>query len=69
MAKKKGGKKMQDVAEPEVKTKPVRLDLEPDEHRLLRMSAARAGRSMAAHARAVLVKMLEEEVKRGEIKP
>ncbi len=39
-------------------TKPVRVDLAPDEHRLLRLAAADAEMSMAAFARLMLVRAL-----------
>ena len=51
---KKTEKKMPATAEP--KTKPVRLDLTLDVHRLLRVAAAKADKSMAAYARDVLVR-------------
>lgn len=45
------------AAEP--KLKPVRLDLTPEEHKLLRVQAALADMSMAAFARKALVEALK----------
>jgi len=56
MARKKAGTKMPATAE--VKTKPVRVDLTPEDHHLLRKRAADANMSMAAFARMVLIKLL-----------
>lgn len=59
MARKaKGTKPMQTAAEP--KTKPVRLDLTPEDHRLLRIEAAKADSSMASFARDVLLEALRK---------
>jgi predicted HicB family RNase H-like nuclease len=55
-------KKMPATAEP--KTKPVRLDLQPDAHRLLRLVAASEGMSMAAYARDVVERHVREEAER-----
>lgn len=44
----------------ETKTKPVRLDLEPELHRMLRVVAAEAGKPMAVFAR----ELVEETVRR-----
>lgn len=57
MARKKVEDKMPATAEPKVK--PVRLDLTPEDHHLLRKKAADANMSMAAYARAMLVKILK----------
>lgn len=43
----------------ETKVKPVRLDLSPEDHKLLRIEAAKADMSMAAFARQVLVNALK----------
>jgi predicted DNA-binding protein len=53
MARKKPEKpKVPAIAEP--KTKPVRLDLEPDLHQMLRVVAAEQGKPMAVFAREVV---------------
>lgn len=49
---KKGHQKM--PAATEAKTKPVRLDLDPDVHQMLRVVAAEAGKPMAVFAREVV---------------
>jgi plasmid stability protein len=49
-------------------TKPVRLDLPADVHRLLRLVAAHADQSMASYAREILAKTLREEAKRRGLK-
>jgi hypothetical protein len=56
MARKKVEVKMSATAE--VKVKPVRLDLTPEDHHLLRKKAADANMSMAAYARMMIVKIL-----------
>ena len=48
--------KMPAAAEPEVKTKPVRLDLDPEIHRKLRVVAAEQGKTMAVFAREAVEK-------------
>jgi plasmid stability protein len=58
---------MQTATEPA--TKPVRLDLPADVHRLLRLVAAHADQSMASYAREVLGNALRDEAKRKGIKP
>ena len=68
MARKTAGKKPM-PATAEVETKPVRLDLPPDVHRLLRLVSADDGISMAAYARKQLAAHLREEAKRRGIKP
>ena len=50
MATKRSTKKMPATVEPETKTKPVRVDLEPAIHKALRMKAAAQDMSMAALA-------------------
>ncbi len=50
-------------------TRPVRLDLAPDVHRILRLVAADDDVSMAAYARSQLEKLLREEARRRGIKP
>ncbi len=54
--------------EPKVDSKPVRLDLPADVHRLLRLVAADEGVSMAAYARTAVEQHLRDEVKRRGIK-
>lgn len=44
-------------------TKPVRLDLPGDVHRLLRKVAAEHGKSMASHARDIVEKAIRQEAK------
>jgi predicted HicB family RNase H-like nuclease len=65
-AKKKGKKDMLAAVEPTLK--PVRLDLSPEVHRMLRLVAAHEDVSMAAFARDSLEALLREEVKRRGIK-
>lgn len=64
-AKKKEEKKVQ-ATESEVK--PVRLDLSPEVHKLLRLVAADEGVSMAAFARDNIEVLLRAEAKRRGIK-
>jgi len=52
---------MQTTAEPT--TKPVRLDLTPDVHRLLRLAAAEADKSMASYAREIIEEHLHQNEK------
>jgi plasmid stability protein len=67
MARKRAGKKdMGAAAEPALK--PVRLDLDPETHRMLRLVAATEDKSMAAFARETLERVLREEVKRKGLK-
>lgn len=47
-------KKMATIAEPEIKTKPVRVDLVPAVHKALRRKAADQDKSMAALARKII---------------
>jgi predicted HicB family RNase H-like nuclease len=68
MARKKAGKKPM-PATAEVETKPVRLDLSPEVHRLLRIVAADEDMSMASYARRYLEVHLREEAKRRGLKP
>ncbi len=49
-------------------TKPVRLDLPPDAHRLLRLVSASAEKSMASYAREALEAHLRAEAKRLGLK-
>jgi hypothetical protein len=59
MARKKSEQpKVPALAEP--KTKPVRLDLEPELHQMLRVVAAESGKPMAVFAR----ELVEETVRR-----
>lgn len=61
MAKKKiEPNPMPAVAEPETKTKPVRLDLPPDLHQMLRVVAAEQSKPMAVFARDVVEKVVRE---------
>jgi hypothetical protein len=46
------------TAEAEAKTKPVRLDLTPEIHRMLRVVAAEDGKAMASYARDELEKLV-----------
>jgi predicted HicB family RNase H-like nuclease len=61
MAKKKAAK-MPQTTEP--KTKPVRLDLPPDVHRMLRIAAAEDDVSMASLARDVVAEYLRARMKK-----
>lgn len=67
MARKKAEKKEM-PATAESQTRPVRLDLPPDVHRLLRLLAADEDVSMASYARDHLAAHLREEAKRKGIK-
>lgn len=59
MAKKKTEPKpMPAIAEP--KTKPVRLDLDPELHQMLRVVAAEQGKPMAVFARELVEKTIRE---------
>ena len=49
---------MATVAEPETKTKPVRVDLVPAVHKALRRAAAEEDKSMAALARKIICEHL-----------
>jgi hypothetical protein len=51
--------------ETETKLKPVRVDLEPAIHDVLRIEAAKARMSMASFARQALTKLLMERSKKG----
>lgn len=64
MAKKRSPKPMQVAAEP--KLMPVRVDLEPEVHDLLRLAAAKARMSMARFARETLSKVLRGETERED---
>lgn len=55
----KSEEKTEMPATAEPKLKPVRLDLSPEEHKLLRVHAALADMSMAAFARKALVEALK----------
>jgi plasmid stability protein len=50
-------------------TKPVRLDLPADVHRLLRLVSAHADQSMASYARHILASALRDDAKRKGIRP
>jgi predicted DNA-binding protein len=61
MARKKTeAQPMPATAEPETKTKPVRLDLPPDLHQMLRVVAAEQGKPMAVFAREIVEKTVRE---------
>ena len=49
---------MATIAEPETKTKPVRVDLAPAVHKALRRAAAEQDKSMAALARKIIAEHL-----------
>lgn len=68
MARKRTENAAMPAAPVEIKTKPVRLDLEPEVHRLLRLVAADEEVSMAAYARDVLERVLRDEAKKRGIK-
>ena len=67
MARKKTVKKHMSTAT-ETATKPVRLDLPPESHKLLRQVAAHSELSMASYAREFLERHLREEAKRLGLK-
>jgi len=62
MARKKEAKP---VAATEVAPKAVRLDLDPDLHRQLRIEAAKLGEPMAVVVRELVVKFLAECKRKG----
>ena len=64
--KKKEAEPMPAVAPPELK--PVRVDLSPDVHKLLRLVSADAGVSMASFARAALEQVVRVEAKNRGLK-
>ena len=66
MARKKTEKDM--PAEAKVEIRPVRLDLSPEIHRLLRLVAADEDVSMASYARDQLERHLKEEAKKRGIR-
>lgn len=67
MAKKKpGAKDMTTAAEP--MTKPVRVELPDDVHRMLRKVAADEGVSMAEFARETVKRVVTDEFKRRGLK-
>jgi hypothetical protein len=68
MARKKSEKPKVQAIEEETKLRPVRLDLTPETHRLLRLIAAYEDVSMANYARDQLENHLKEEAKRRGIK-
>ena len=55
--------KMQATTE-DTKAKPVRLDLSPESHRILRIVSSHADQSMAAYARDVVDQHIRAEAKR-----
>ena len=68
MKRKQAEKKVVTTTEVAI-TRPVRLDLSPEVHRLLRKIAADEDVSMAAYAREQLAKHLRDKAKRRGIKP
>lgn len=64
---KKSARKPEMIAT-EVELKPVRVELPPDLHRLLRKVAADEGVSMAAFARSTMERIILDEAKRRGIK-
>ena len=60
--KKSGPKPMTPATriQPEIKTKPVRLDFPPEIHQMLRVVAAESGMPMAVFARDVIAKRVRE---------
>lgn len=68
MAHKKGGAKMATATATEPGTKPVRVELTDEVHRLLRKLAADEGVSMAQFARATVERIVRDEFKRRGLK-
>lgn len=66
MGRKKTEKPM--ITPTEIDTKPVRLDLPPDVHRMLRLIAADDNQSMATCARNCVERYLREEMKKRGFK-
>lgn len=66
MAKKRSPKKMQAVALP--KPQPVRVDLDPKVHHLLRQVAAKDNMSMSKFARMMLTNIVVERAEKEGIK-
>jgi plasmid stability protein len=64
MARKKTEPPKMPVAE-EVRTKPVRLDLDPELHQKLRVVAAKHGKPMAVFARELVEKAVNAEYREG----
>jgi hypothetical protein len=69
MARKKTEAKPMPTATASAGTKPVRLDLPADVHRLLRLVSAHADQSMASYARDTLATALRAEAQRRGIRP
>lgn len=65
MARKRPEKEMPATAEP--KTKPVRLDLPPDVHHMLRIVAAEEAKPMAVFAREIVAEVVAKRY--GAIRP
>lgn len=63
--KRSGGKQMPAIEE---RTKPVRLDLDPETHRLLRIVAVIAGSNMAAYARDLVRDHVRSEAQKKGLK-
>jgi hypothetical protein len=67
MARKKGPKPMPAIAPaPEVKTKPLRVDIDPRLHRELRIQAAYLDLPMSDLVREILSDWITEKKKEGE---
>jgi hypothetical protein len=64
MARKRAAGKSAMQAQAEVKTMPVRLDMPPEAHKLLRIIAGFRSESMAAAARNLLIEALGEQAKK-----
>jgi len=64
MARVKTGKGDKVQAAAQANLKPIRVDLDPEIHRIMRMEAAKAGMSMARFARKYFSEMLVEMSKR-----
>lgn len=60
MARKKTEGKQMPATAAEPKLKPVRLDLTPEDHQLLRVVAAEQGKPMAVFAREIVVRTIHE---------
>jgi hypothetical protein len=60
------GRKKIEVPEADAKKQPVRLDLDPEVHRMLRVVAAEAGQPMSVYAKALVERTVREQYgKRG----
>jgi hypothetical protein len=63
MARKKSEQPKMPAVADEIKTKPVRLDLSPEIHQMLRVVAAEEGKPMAVFAREVVENVVRERYK------